>query len=85
MNSFDIVKAKVKVEEHYKRRNYELMGKVWTIDTWKKDDVAFQDVEFGYAEVIIVPSILEVIRKYDNSLKFRVGNINILEAIALKL
>lgn len=47
----------VKKEENYIPRNYQTIGGMWTVDTWKKNDVMVQVMDEGYTTAILAPGL----------------------------
>lgn len=73
MDSFTRVKSIIKKEENYVERKSETIGGMWTVESWKKDDIIFSIMDEGYTERIYIKDTLEVIKRYDNRLVFKLG------------
>jgi hypothetical protein len=55
--NFDKIKNAIKTDENYVPRNFQTIGGMWTVDTWKKDDMIFQLMDEGYTSVIRAPGL----------------------------
>lgn len=73
MDSFIKIKSIIKKEENYVKRKSETIGGMWTVESWEKDDIVFSIMDEGYIERIYVKDTLEVIKRYDNRLVFKLG------------
>ena len=73
MDSFTRVKSIIKKEENYVERKSETIGGMWAVESWKKDDIIFSIMDEGYTERIYIKDTLEVIKRYDNRLVFKLG------------
>lgn len=73
MDSFTRVKSIIKKEENYVERKSETIGGMWTVESWKKDGIIFSIMDEGYTERIYIKDTLEVIKRYDNRLVFKLG------------
>lgn len=73
MDSFTRVKSIIKKEENYVERKSETIGGMWTVESWKKDDIIFSRMDEGYSERIYIKDKLEVIKRHDNRLIFKLG------------
>lgn len=73
MDSFTRVKSIIKKEENYVERKSETIGGMWSVESWKKDDIIFSIMDEGYTERIYIKDTLEVIKRYDNRLVFKLG------------
>lgn len=67
----------VKKEENYIPRNYQTIGGMWTVDTWKKDGVTVQVMDEGYTTKVFSDSF-EVIIGYNGKeyVRFEKGSVN---------
>jgi hypothetical protein len=55
--NFGKIKDTVKTDENYVPRNFQTIGGMWTVDTWKKGDIIFQLMDEGYTSVIRAPGL----------------------------
>lgn len=78
---FSLVRKEVQKEENYIPRDYDTVGGMWTVDTWKKNGVYFNIMDEGYTERIFVSDILEAVRKYDDSIIFYKGDVDTLGSV----
>ena len=85
MGSFDRVKSIVKKSENYIERKTPSIGGVWTVESWQKDDIIFSIMDEGYTERIYIRDTLDVIKRYDNRLVFKLGNYEDLNELAERL
>lgn len=82
---FDLVKRKVKKPEYEVQRNKETLGGIWTVDSWRKEDIIFQLLDEGYTERIFISGELDVIRDYKGDLTFKLGSLESLSALAIRV
>ena len=54
---------RVKTPENYVPRDYQTIGGMWTVDTWRQGDVTVQLMDEGYTTVVRAPG-LEVVIGY---------------------
>lgn len=69
----------IRTKENYVPRNYQTIGGMWTVDTWKLNDITYQVMDEGYTEKIYT-DVVSVIRNYENKLTFEKGNEKLLKA-----
>jgi len=82
MEDFIRVKLAVQKRENYVERNSKTVGGRWTVDSWELNGVVFSVMDEGYTERIFVKGKLEVIKRYDNKLLFKMGSYEDLEVLA---
>lgn len=46
------VRKHIRKDENYVPRQYETIGGMWTVDTWKKNGIIFQIMDEGYTNRI---------------------------------
>lgn len=80
---FNKVKSTIKNKNNFLEKGFTSLGGVWCVDTWVKDDIVFQVMEEGYTERIFIKEKLDVIKNFDNSIKYIVGNKNCLEDLII--
>ena len=85
MDCFDIVKAKIKIEENYLEPNYKKAYSLWEGETWKQSDLIYQILDGGYTERIIIPLILEVVKNHKGEVICKSGSKNLLRIISERL
>ena len=55
---FNQIEYIVRKSENYVPRNYQTVGGMWTVDTYKKGDVTFQLMDEGYTSVIRTEDVI---------------------------
>lgn len=83
MNAFDTVWTVIRTDENYVPRNFQTVGGMWTVDTWKKDGVTIQLMDEGYTQRIFAED-LDVTQGYKfgkTVLEFKKGNEETLETL----
>ena len=78
------IRSIVKINENYVPRDYQTMGGMWTVDTYKKLNVMFQIMDEGYTTRIITNDV-EVVCNYNNDIEIKKGTIEMLENILKSL
>lgn len=85
MEQYFRIKNIVKQRENIVPRNYQTIGGMWTVDTYKLGDVTVQIMDEGYsARLFTNPSELDVVESYHNGstqLEFRAGNADDIAAL----
>ncbi len=56
--------ALVKTKENYVPRDYQTIGGMWTVDTWKCGDISVKLMDEGYTTVVESPT-LKVVTGYN--------------------
>lgn len=79
MSSLNALVNLVKTNEHYVPRGYKTIGGMWTVDTWRKDDVVVRLMDEGYTVTVSAPG-LEVV-DCGGVIVFKQGNDELLERI----
>lgn len=71
--------------EFYVSRNYQTIGGMWTVDTWKRDGVTYELMDEGYTNVISADG-LRVIEGYngENYVRYEKGNGQIVKDLIKK-
>jgi hypothetical protein len=64
--SFELIKNRIKTDENYIPRNYQSVGGMWTVDTWREGVVEYQVMDEGYTSVISSPTV-HVMCLWDNN------------------
>jgi hypothetical protein len=78
------IKRAVRKEENYQPRSYQTVGGMWTVDTWKFEDVIYQLIDEGYTDRIFVKDLgLDVVVHCDDTIKYNNGDINKLKEALL--
>ena len=55
--AFDKIVAAVKKQENFVPRNYQSIGGMWTVDSWRLGDIGFQLADEGYTDIINHPTV----------------------------
>lgn len=63
---------RVKTPENYVPRDYQTIGGMWTVDTWRLGDITVQLMDEGYTTVIRAPE-LEVVDGY-HGIEYKQGS-----------
>ena len=56
---YSIIKL-VKTKQNYIPRNYQTVGGIWTVDTYKLDDTTVRVMDDGYTLTLVSPNISAV-------------------------
>lgn len=81
MEAFNKVWDAIRKKENYIPRNYQTVGGMWTVDTWRYDNIIIQLMDEGYTQRILTTD-LDVFQNCRNELTFMKGDKTILERIA---
>ena len=79
MPTLDALVKLVKTEEHYVPRGYKTIGGMWTVDTWRKNDVVVRLMDEGYTVTVSAPG-LEVVDS-GGAIVFKQGNAELIERV----
>lgn len=82
---FNRVRERVRIKENEVVKNYNTIGGFWNVDTWKKGNISYQIMDEGYTERIFIRNRLDVIRNYEGSIIFRIGDLGVLKEVSLSL
>lgn len=76
---YDLIRA-VKQKQYYVPRDYQTIGGMWTVDTWKRGSVTVQLMDEGYTTVVQAPG-LHVVSGYNGKeyVEFRQGDLSIVD------
>lgn len=80
--NFDKIKNIIKTDENYVPRNFQTIGGMWTVDTWKKGDMIFQLMDEGYTSVIRAPGLKVTDSAYRGIITFQEGGEELLNFYA---
>lgn len=85
-NTIKTLIAKVKSNENYVPRDYQTIGGMWTVDTWKLGDVSVKLMDEGYTTVVTAPN-LKIVVGYNGKeyVNFEIGNEELVEKILQSL
>lgn len=62
-------------------RDYGTVGGIWTVNTWKLNNIIVNVMDEGYTDRIYVRDKLDVCRSYKGELSFSLGDIGTLKSI----
>ena len=57
MSTLNQIVSMVKQPDFYVPRDYQTIGGMWTVDTWKRGDVTVKLMDEGYTTVVEAPGV----------------------------
>lgn len=75
--AFERIVQAVRDKDYYVPRDFQTIGGMWTVDTWRRDGVTVQLMDEGYTTRIMAPG-LDVSQTASRDLEYREGNMDLL-------
>ena len=84
LEMFKNIEAIIQTKENYIERNYNTIGGMWTVERWELDNVVFMVMDEGYTDRIFLKDKLDVIKKFNNDIEYKIGGKEELEKLINK-
>jgi hypothetical protein len=82
--AFERIVQAVKDKEYYVPREFQTIGGMWTVDTWRRAGITVQLMDEGYTTRILAPG-LDVSQTETRDLKYQEGDASLLMHFAGKI
>lgn len=79
--AFERVVQAVRDKDHYVPRDFQTIGGMWTVDTWRRDGITVQVLDEGWTTRIMAPG-LDVSQGGDGILRYEQGDLEVLKSAA---